>query len=280
MRENEKNYIELLEESFPGIKNNIMRCSALGFSWEASKLFIKEEKGEALSHVALLECPTLIEGQWLQIGALHGICTQVAHRRHGYATGLIEEALEWAKGRCQAVLLFTDIPAFYERLSFCTVQESRFHLSHPFPKGSQLLRPLVAPQDNDLFLRCYKEREPISNRLWIKDNGLIASFNALFAAYPTYWSLHYSSTIDGLISYQLIDKTLHLFDVVARQMPSLDLILEHLPAEIEEIYFYFSPDRLTNEAKEEPYLYDNGHLMVYGSWQLTSSFMIPPLSRC
>ena len=65
------------------------------------KLFIKEEKGEVLSHVALMVCPMLIEGQWYKIGALHGICTKAAHRRRGLATELIQEALQWAKERCE-----------------------------------------------------------------------------------------------------------------------------------------------------------------------------------
>jgi hypothetical protein len=116
-----------------------------------------------------------------------------AYCGHGLATKLIQEELQWAKERCEAVLLFTEIFAFYEKLSFHRIQEYRFHLSYPHPKGSQQLRPVIAPQDNDLFLRCFREREPLSNRLWIKDHGLIASFNTLFATYPTYWSVYYYS---------------------------------------------------------------------------------------
>ena len=178
------------------------------------------------------------------------------------------------------MLLFTEIPAFYERLSFRQIQEHRFHLRRSCPKGAQSLRPVIAPQDNDLFHRCFREREPISNRLWIKDNGLIASFNTLFATYPTYWSVHYSPAIDGLISYQLKDKTLHLLDIVASKMPSLDVILNHLPEEVDDIYFYFSPDRFTDEAIPEPYLYDHGHLLIHGPWPISNPFMISPLSRC
>lgn len=276
----EKLYMALLEESFPGIKANIICCEALGFPWDASKLFTKEVNGKALSHVALSEFPILIDGQWHQIGALHGICTRIGNRGHGLATELIKEALHWAKGRCDTVLLYTEIPAFYERLSFRQIQEHRFHLHRHCIKGSQSLRPVIAPQDNDLFLRCFREREPISNRLWVKDNGLIASFNTLFATYPTYWSLHYSPAIDGLISYQLNDKTLHLFDIVASKMPSLDVILDHLPAEVDDIYFYFSPDRFTDEAIPEPHLYDHGHLLIHGPWHISKPFMISPLSRC
>ncbi|EFB42374.1 MULTISPECIES: GNAT family N-acetyltransferase [Parachlamydia] len=99
----EKNYINLLDESFPGIRDVIIRRKALGFSWEASKLFIKQEQGNILSHVALLECPMLIEGKWHKIGVLHGICTHSAHRGCGLAMELIREALQWAKGRYEIV---------------------------------------------------------------------------------------------------------------------------------------------------------------------------------
>lgn len=275
-----KHYVDLLEESFPGIKNNIIRCETLGFFWEASKLFIKEVKGNVISHAALLVCPILIEGQWHKIGALHGICTHQAYRGQGLATDLIQEALQWSKEHCEAVLLFTEISAFYERLSFRRVQEYRFHLHLRSPRGSQSLKAVIAPDDNDLFLRCFRDREPLFNLLWIKEDGLIASFNTLFATYPTYWSIYYCPIIDGLISYQLKDKTLHLLDVVASKLPSLDVILDHLPAAIEDIYFYFSPDRFTDKAVAEPYLYDNGNLLIYGQWPISKPFMIPPLSRC
>lgn len=276
----EKSYLELLDESFPGIKNNIIRCEALGFPWGSSRVFLKEDKDKAISHAGFFECPILIEGQWHKMGALHAICTHASHRGQGLATDLIHEALLWAKERCELVLLFTEIPSFYQRLAFHCIQEYRFHLPCSHPKGVKYLRPVAAPQDNELFLRCFREREPTSNCLWIKDNGAIASFNTLFATYPTYWSLYYSPEIHGFISYFLEDKTFHLLDVIASKMPSLDLILNHLPAAIDEIYFYFSPDRFTDKAVPEPFLYDSGHLMIHGTWPNVNPFMISPLSRC
>jgi len=276
----QKPYLQLLEESFPGIKTNILRFEALGFHWGSSGIFLKEEKGEVLSHVSFLECPILIDGRWSKIGAVHAICTKVTHRGQGLASQLILEALDWAKERCEFVMLFTGIPAFYEKLSFRFIQEYRFHLPCHSPKGSQSLRPVIVPNDNELFLRCFHERDPVSNHVWIKDDGAIAAFNTLFATYPTYWSLNYSPVMDGFISYLLEGKTLHLFDVVAKKMPSLDLILEHLPTAIEEIYFYFSPDRLTDATIPEPHLYDNGYLMIHGAWPALKPFMISPLSRC
>lgn len=275
-----KSYLNLLEESFPGIKENITRCEKLGFPWEFGRLFIKERKNIAQSHVGFFECSMLIENEWHKIGALHAVCTRVSHRGQRLASQLILEALEWAKSRCKCVILFTDIPAFYEKFSFQRVQEYRFFLDCKYSKGSQSLMPMTAPENDSLFLSCFRNREPVSNCLWIKDEGFIASFNALFSSWPTYWSLYYSSTINGFISWFLEGKTLHLLDIVASKMPSLDQILDHLPSSIEGIYFYFPPDRLTQNAVPEPHLYDKGHLMVYGNLPCTKPFMISPLSRC
>jgi GNAT superfamily N-acetyltransferase len=274
-------YLTLLEKAFPGIKNNILRCAALGFSWEAGgQLFIQEEKGVVHSHVALLDCPLLIEGHWYKMGALHGICTQADYRGQGLASRLILEALEWAKNRYEWVILFTEIPTFYEKFSFRYLQEYRFHLPCAQPQGKQSLRSVVAPKDDALFLRCFHNREPLSNEFWVQDKGAIASFNTLFATYPTYWSLYYSPAIDGFISWFLEGTTLHLLDVIASKMPSLDCILDHLPASIHEIYFYFPPDRFTAAATPEPYLYDHGYLMIHGTLPYTQPLMISPLSRC
>jgi GNAT superfamily N-acetyltransferase len=273
-------YLHLFEESFPGINANIARWETLGFSWEHSRLFLKEEKGEILSHVGCLEYPMLIEGRLCKVCALHAICTKAAHRNQGLASGLIQDALKWAKERYEFAILFTGIPQFYEKLSFHCIQEYRFHLPCRHPKGSQPLLPLFYPKDNALIIRSFQERAAVSNHVWMKDNGYIASFNALFATYPTYWSLYYSPSINGIISYLVKDKTLHLFDIIASKIPSLDLILDHLPTEIDEIYFYFSPDLLTSAAVPEPYLYDNGYLMAHGNWPNVKPFMISPLSRC
>ncbi len=276
----EKNYLTLLAKSFPGIENTIKHCEALGFPWGNGKLFIKEEKGEVLSHIGFFRCDILIEGLWHKAGALHAICTKESHRGQGIASGLILEALTYAKSCCEFVILFTEIPTFYEKLSFRYIQEHRFHLPGKHPKGTKSLVPIISPKDDLLFLHHFKKRENLSNSFWLKDLGLIASFNTLFGTYPYYSPLYYSAAIDGFLACFLDGKTLHLLDIVTSKIPSLDMLLDHLPSEIEEIYFYFPPDQLTKDATPEPYLYENGHLMVHGNLPGTQPFMISPLSRC
>src|SRR5690606_8612862 len=118
--------------------------------------------------------------------------------------------------------------------------------------------------DDSLFLRCFKDREPLSNHFWVEDRGEIASFTTLFGTYPTYWSLYYSKIFDGFVSWYFEGDTLHVLDVVAAKLPSIELIMEHLPQQVNEVHLYFPTDRLGITTVPEPYLYDKGHLMVHG----------------
>lgn len=268
-----------LDQSFPGMHANMNHCEAIGFPW-ASKPFIKEENGEIVSHVGVLEYPTLINGKFRKIAAIHAVCTKESHRGKQIASDLMKKTLAAVTQTHEAVVLYTGIPEFYERLSFKKIQEYRFHLPLAHKRGTRSFHHVVSPKDDNLFKRLYKEAVPLSNRVWVKDDGTIASFNALYATYPTYWSFAYSPSLNVMISWHIEGKTLHLYDVVGSQIPTLEEILEHLPKDIAEIYFYFSPDLLTNKAIPEAYLYDHGHLMVHGNLPEIGPFMIAPLTRC
>lgn len=276
----ERPYLNLLDQSFPGIKDNIARCAKLGFSWENGPVFVKEKNGEPISHAAAFLCPVLINRKWHKMAAIHAVCTDCHYRQQGFASELIQKALAWAQGESDFQILFTEIPVFYEKLGFHIQQEHRFYLEYPHPIGSKSLLPLISPKDNDMFLRCFRQREPLSQHFWVEDRGAIASFNTLFATYPSYWSLYYSSEFDGLLSWLFEGDSVHILDVIAHPLPSLSQILSHLPQPVNKIYFYFPPDRLEISTTAESHLYDKGYLMIHGDFQYKQPFMIAPLSRC
>jgi hypothetical protein len=85
--------------------------------------------------------------------------------------------------------------------------------------------------------------------------------------------------LDGLISCALDDKTFHFYDFIAPKISSFNDIVEYFPTEIEQIYFYFSPESFTNDVIAEPCQLD-GYCMVHGKWPEIESFIIPPLNRC
>lgn len=278
----EKPYANLIEASFPGIKSTIAHCEALGFSWEdlCGRVFTKERGDDVVSHIAVLMCRALVENKWHKIAAFHAVCTKAEFRGQGSASLLMNEALRWAKSCSDSQILFTEIPLFYEKLGFARMQEHRFYLKRSCKRGAKFFSALATPKDNDLFLRCFREREPLSLHFWIEDKGQIASFTALFGTYPSYWSLYYCPDFDGLVSWFFKDKTLHLLDIVAARLPSFEEITKYLPQDIDDIYFYFPTDRLGIDTTAEPHLYDKGHLMVHGALPCEGPFMVAPLSRC
>lgn len=271
--------LNLLGSCFPGIKTNILRCESNGIAW-ISKPFVKEANGETISHVGLLDYPMLINGQRVKAAGLHAICTREDYREQGLSSELILEALAFADERYDLVILFTEIPEFYEKLSFHTIKEHQFRLPVAHKGGTKSLTPMKVPEDVALLRKCFDERASLSNLMWVDAGCEISAFNALFATYPDFWSLHYSSSLDAIISFELEGKTLRLFDIVAKQLPSLEQILDHMPSEIEEIYFYFSPDLFAKDTASEPQRYDDGFFMVRGNWTQDKPFMIPLLSRC
>ena len=43
---------------------------------------------------------------------------QVSYTKRVLAIELMQEAMQWAEGRCETIMLFTKIPALYENISF------------------------------------------------------------------------------------------------------------------------------------------------------------------
>ena len=176
------------------------RCRQLGFDW-FKKRFTVKKRGLVVSHVGLVDYPMVIQGRQYNVAALHGVCTEKEHRAQGLASKLIYEALSWTQKRADFVVLFTKIPAYYEKFSFEVVQESRFYLQVSHVKGSQLLREMISPKDDALFKRLYQSRAPITERVWVKDRGEFASFNTLNTSYPKFWTLFYSPSADMIFSF-------------------------------------------------------------------------------
>lgn len=56
-----------------------------------------------------------------------------------------------------------------------------------------------------------------------------------------WWKTQLGNLSHNKISADVISQ---IFDIIATKIPSLDVILDHMSTEIDEVYFYFSPDLL------------------------------------
>lgn len=140
----------------------------------------------------MIKYPLYIHKKLYKVLALHAICTKKEFREKGLASELIQKIIQASKRDFEFLILFTEIPKFYEKFSFKCVQKYRFELKSFHTKGTKNLKPLCAFEDQTLFKRLFFERTFLSSQLTVKDNGFISSFNCLFATYPYFWSLYYS----------------------------------------------------------------------------------------
>jgi len=92
--------------------------------------------------------------------------------------------------------------------------------------------------------------------------------------------LHYCEALDCFAAFEREGTTLSLYDVVAREMPSLDDLLGQLGGGIERVVFHFTPDRFDVETEPERFRWDGDHYMVRGPFPLEGErFMVPRSAR-
>jgi hypothetical protein len=91
-------------------------------------------------------------------------------------------------------------------------------------------------------------------------------------------SVYYAADLDAVAVYRVDGGVLILFDVVARELPSLEQMLERVDAPIHEVRFGFTPDRFV-EANASPL--EDDIFMVRGPWPGSDQpFRFPYLAHC
>jgi len=84
-----------------------------------------------------------------------------------------------------------------------------------------------------------------------------------------------------IICCDLDGSRLKLFDVVGPRLCSLADIVKRIPQRIDEVEFYFSPERFEVQTRAVPRRFaGNSHVMVRGSFDVEGeAFMIPRSAR-
>ncbi len=271
---------DLLDTAFPYLRSMAQSGPGLGPPWEAqSTPFVRFDSDLAITHVGRLEIPFVLMGHRVRVGGIHAVCTHPAHRRRGYFRQAMTEALEDSDRYYKTLLLYTAQPELYEPFGFRELGEHLFRAPWSAPtQGVRGFRELDLYEPNDLRLaeRLLAAREPVSNTVGVVDEVGLFGFNE--GKRP----LRYAEDLQVIVCLELDGTRLKLFDVVGPRLCSLAEIIERIPQPIDEIEFYFSPDRFDTEARAVPYLVDgDSHLMVRGSFAAEGQpFMIPRSARC
>jgi predicted N-acetyltransferase YhbS len=289
---------DCLDEVFPGVRAHAREAAALGFRWEdVSTPFVRaEDGGRILAHVGVIEMEFVLEGKRVPVGVIHGVATRPDRRREGLYRSVMEAALRHADERTGTQVLCTAQPALYTPFGFRVLAEHRFIAGPPVSRerGRQArgrARPLLKDDPRDLarLAALLGDRAPVSHRLGVVNERVAFAFNELFRP------LLYVEDLDAVVSLERDGGTLRVFDVVAREMPSLDQLIERLEgpddADLRRIEIYFAPDRLGVEAAPEPWTMRDPEEAVGGEGDTIlmargpfppegRPFMLPRSARC
>ncbi len=268
---------ELLETWFTGIAKTRRVAAQLGSLWDdCSTPFVHEKDGQIVSHVGLLEMSYVIKGERHQLGGVHGVCTLESERRQGHFRRIMEELLEFCDGRFETLALGTENPEYYEPFGFRVVPEHRFVASVASAGGDGGFRSFDTTRESNVeqLDRLLTERTPVSKLVGVVDERDVFKFSQGTKG------LHYSEALDCFAVFELDGSRLVLSDVVARKLPSLEMLLSQLAPAVEEVEFRFSPDRFEVDARPEPFRFDGDYYMVRGPFAAEGeAFMVPPPAR-
>jgi len=267
----------LLETGFTGIGTGRREAARLGSLWETcSTPFVYEENDQVISHVGLLQMPYVIKGERHQLGGVHAVCTLEAQRQRGHFRRIMEELLEFCEGRFETLELCTENPEYYEPFGFRVIPEHRFVATVASAGGNNGFRPFDATRIGEIerLDRLLTERTPVSKLVGVIDEHDVFKFSQGAD------SLYYSEELDCFAAFEHSGSRLTLFDVVARDLPSLDALLSQLAPAIRTVEFQFCPDRFDVDARPEPFRNDSDYFMVRGPFAAEGeAFMVPPPAR-
>ncbi len=267
----------LLESWFTGIGARRREAARLGSLWEeCSTPFVHEKDGQLISHVGLLEMPYVIKGERRRLGGVHAVCTLESERRRGHYRRIMEELLEFCDGRFETLELCTENPEYYEPFGFRIIPEQRFVADVAWVGGNGGFCAFDSTRSGELgrLDRLLTERVPVSELVGVFDEHDVFKFSQGGDA------LYYSEELDCFAVFEVSDSRLRLFDVVARELPSLEALLAQLAPAIGTVEFHFSPDRFDVDARPEPLQSDSDYYMVRGPFAAEGeAFMVPPSAR-
>lgn len=236
---------DLLERVFPGLREGADSLVPLGASWDAiSTPYVRFERGQAVSHVGVIELPLILMGRSVPVGSIHAVATHPDHRRRGHYRELIEELLADCADRYETLVLSTENPEYYEPFGFRVLREHQFSVPGRTTGAPDRLRRLDLDRkvDLDLLHRLIDTREPISQVVGV------GPARAVFLFSEARRDILYSEELDVAICMETHHGRHDLYDVVGPVLPELDALRAVLPAADAGLTLHFAADRLAPGA--------------------------------
>jgi predicted N-acetyltransferase YhbS len=273
--------IELLSRVWPRLATAIPTSARLGARWhEMSTPFTALEAGRVVAHAGVLEVPLVLDGRAVLAAGVHAVCSAPEHRGRGLVRRVLEAALAHAHAYELTVLHANDA-ALYRKFGFRDVDQVAFVADAPRGAKAAPMRRLsdAAPDDVARVLAAFVGREPVSHVLGVGEAGPLFVMDEVLGC-GGFRRLWYAEDLDAVVACDLDDAhVLQIYDIVARELPSIPEIVARVPGRVDAVELLFAPDRVGGRWKTRP-LEPVDVFMVRGPFIDARELVLPPLARC
>jgi GNAT superfamily N-acetyltransferase len=202
--------------------------------------------GTLVANISAFAMPMMINGRKVNAAAFQSGAVRPAWREHGLYRDVTGKALDWCAAEgFEAIVLYTDKPALYEKYGFVSLPMHLYAGVAPAPTTAATPPRRLDPwnaEDFRLLQTALKSRTPVSDALAVCQSAPMFLINTQFDPDVT---LSWLEDEQAVIAWKTGDAgTFVLSDVVAERIPSLSAILGGLgiaPAAVEVL---FAPDKL------------------------------------
>ncbi|MEB2844862.1 GNAT family N-acetyltransferase [Rhizobiales bacterium RZME27] len=226
-------------------------ASSMAFGWF-------DDDDRLIANLSAFTMPTMIDGRSVRAAGLQSGAVRPEFRGRGLFRDVTEKALAWCDAQAfEAVLLYTEKPALYEKHGFVVLPQSRFLAEMPAVGGAGWsARRLDLHQPGDLALtrKMLATRTPVSKHFAVASQSEMFLLNAWLSDDVR---LDYLVRLDAIIAWRFNrENTFELLDIVAQDIPALADILSAMGRTPSRVAVDFVPDRLgcgvTTAADDHP----------------------------
>lgn len=279
--------VNLLGSVWPRLPACIERAGAWGADWfQLSTPFVHLVADQPVAHVGVIELPVVIAGRERVFAGIHAVCTLAGHRGRGHLRQTLARTLAWVETRYEAALLWANDPAIYTRFGFVPCAESIFQgpagRSAKGGAGGSALRTLSLDCADDVRLLRSRlaARAPVATRCGTREPGELALIDlALWSPPPP--AIVLIAALDCIVIYEVEDRTLWLYDVIAPRLPPLAELTAALGEPLDSVAVCFSPEELAAPQLAPVPTPLTDFLMVRGTLPAGAEpLSFSPLTRC
>lgn len=202
-----------------------------------------EEGGEILSNVSMNRVKLLINGKERRCCQIGTVMTKKERQGQGLATNLMKRAIETAKERGEDIFLFPEEREldFYKKLGFTLIYDNSIMLEKipPLRRCEKRKVEIDNSADSKMIKNFAERRAPLSE---VFDSAEDSAIRLWYFTYALKDKIYYVPEADAIVSYELKNNILHLYDVLSSKKTDIIEIIAFLSdISTKKVQLYFTP---------------------------------------